>query len=197
MQQDRPRTIDALERELPRILQVSPRHVLLVVGVLFGLYVLSSFHYVGHLERALPAALVTDGAVAYGDDRPFLAALMPIRHEPCGGVAFQLSRTTVGSIEAQGIKFFHNVRQGRGVQEFGDRIAHEFNYAPWQPTPLPYEWTRNVAWRGLDCTGWVPSAFGTKILTEVEQAGSYYTTAPSKLLLVLPRIKMLVLTYSY
>jgi hypothetical protein len=194
-----PKSIEAARTEFlpPPLRAASAKEILigLGIGVILVKLLLVSLE-IARYQRALPAALETTGIVTSGGEPGFFESLLPIRHEPCGGFVFGLSGTTGRAIDAQGLGFFKDVRKGRAVQA-NNRSGYEFSYEPWQETPLPDDWTRTGMWLGLHCMGWRLSPLGSQIFAAAQEHGSYFTTAPSKLLLVLPRPGLVVLTYRY
>jgi hypothetical protein len=203
MGSEAPPTIETARKQLPRIFQAPfqlPLKKETLIGLAIGVIALKllfvSFE-VERYHRALPAALETAGFITSGNDTSYLAAFMPIRSEPCGGFVFHLSAATLKTIETRGLDFFKDARQGRGIGEGDPRAASEFSYQPWQATPLPDDFTRNGSWLGLHCMGWMFSPLGRDIFAAAQEPGSYFTIAPSKLLLVLPRRGLVVLTYNY
>jgi hypothetical protein len=71
-----------------------------------------------------------------------LEAATPLRHEDCGGAIFGLSNRMAASLRDRGA--LADARQGRGYTDTADPLFFHYSYEPWQPTPLPPEWTSNV-----------------------------------------------------
>jgi hypothetical protein len=118
-----------------------------------------------------------------------------MRHEACGGAIFKLTQLNVTAIEHQGLNFFQMARQGRGYPE-GDRLHSFYSYEPWQQTPLPAAWASEGTWLGLAC---MRLGFGlTRSITNAaREPGSYFTLKRSgAMLLVIPRLKLAVYTYT-
>jgi hypothetical protein len=203
MHSQTPPSAETARKDLPHILQLSLRDlelkrvlIFLAIGAIAIKLFFVAFE-IGRYHRALPAALVTAGLVTSGNDTRWIEYFLPVRHEPCGGFIFHLSSATLKAIETRGLAFFADATQGRGVTEANSRAAMEFSYQPWQPTPLPPGYFSNGMWPGLHCMGWKISPLGRQVLAAAQGPGAYFTTAPSKLLLVIPSQGLVVLTYNY
>jgi hypothetical protein len=114
----------------------------------------------------------------------------------CGGAILGLDEVTATSIRKQGLAFFKNPPQGRGITDPNDQ--RHLAYEPWQRTPLPDGWVSESAvgaWLGLTCMGLSPS-FTVLIAKAGHEQGSFYAVGGNKMLLVIPTQKLAVYTYT-
>jgi hypothetical protein len=161
------------------------------IGLLYlGYKVVATNFY----QRALPAALITEGLATTGSDVGVLSLLLPIRPEACGGAIFHLADQSVTGIAQAGLAFFQNAVEGRGYPQ-GHRLHYFYRYKPWRETPVPHAWTSDGMWPGLACVR-ASAALAEAILKAAREPSSYYTTKPSAELLVIPRLKLVVFTYT-
>jgi hypothetical protein len=122
-----------------------------------------------------------------------LFSIAPI--EGCGGAIFKLTDATAAAISDRGLDFLKDARQGRGYKDKLDRSFYYYSYMPWQATPLPSQWTSMGPWSGLNCMR-LRTEVMENILDAAQKAGSFYTTGLSKILLVVPSLRMAILTYT-
>jgi hypothetical protein len=161
------------------------------VAVVLGYSVLQTRFY----RQAIPAEInLTFNLATTGSSMSLWEVLLPIRHKACGGAIFGLSETTATALEKRGLPAIMWAQQGRGYTD-GHPRGHSYEYQPWQATPLPAAWTSEGMWYGLSCMGLWP---GTRrnIIDAARAPGSFYTTGPSKMLLVVPSLRMVVFTYT-
>ena len=145
-------------------------------------------------RRALPEQLEITGLATTGSDFNPLLLLVPMRHEACGAVVFQMSQHTVDAIAKNGAAFFETARQGRGYSK-GHPLSHYYSYEPWQETPLPSGWIGDGIWSlGLHCAR-LDRALVQRMAAAAREPGSYYTTKSEAQLVVIPRLKLIVFTY--
>ncbi|WP_459457259.1 hypothetical protein [Rhizobium sp. No.120] len=144
-------------------------------------------------RKALPSVLETTSNVIWGNDFDWRTIMLPIRHEVCGAVLFQLKSDTIERIQDQGIAFFHDARQGRGNARDN---SYRYSYAAWQATPAPSEWFGDGAVAGsMSCAG-----FGARRMQAIKDGatgvGGFFTTGSNVQLIVLPSEQIVVFTYS-
>jgi hypothetical protein len=130
-----------------------------------------------------------------GSDTSYWEAALPIRHKACGGVIFRLNDGTLRRIRDRGINALDDARQGRGYADQADRLFYYYSYKPWQPAPLPPEWTSAGMWLGLYCMN-LGNRFARGIVEVAQAPGSFYTTGASKMLLLAPSLELLIYTYT-
>jgi len=145
-------------------------------------------------RAAIPAeiALTFDFATTSSDTSLLdLFSIAPIK--ACGGAILKLTDTAAAAISERGLDFLKDARQGRGHMDKQDRSFQYHSYLPWQSTPVPSQWTEMGPWLGLNCmrTGDTGS-----IMDAAQKTGSFYTTGLSTILLVVPSLRMAVLTYT-
>ena len=175
-----------------------PRTLLLlaggiVVAAVLGWHVVETRFY----RAALPAEIgLSFDFATTGSNVSVLGAVFLFDRKACGGAIFDLTDTTVAAIRERGMDFLKDARQGRGYADNADRLFYNYSYGPWQPTPLPQEWTSGGMWYGLDCMG-LGTAIGQSIVEAAKTPGSFYTTGSSKTLLIVPSLKIAVLTYTH
>lgn len=143
-------------------------------------------------RKALPSVLETTSNVTWGSDVGWSDIILPIRHEACGAVVFQLTPDTIEKIQNHGIAFFSEARQGRGNSR---NNKYHYSYAAWQPTPAPGEWFGDGPVTGsMSCAG-----FGARRMQTVKdnatRAGGFFTTRSNAQLIVLPNEQIAILTY--
>jgi hypothetical protein len=170
--------------------------VLLVIAcclgtILLGWSVLNTKFY----RAALPAEIgITFSLAITGSNTSFWEVGQPI-HKACGGAIFELNETTLAAIRGRGLDGLKDARQGRGYSDNTDRLFYYYSYKPWQPTPLPPEWTSQGMWYGLSCMN-LGQSFGGSIVDAAQASGSFYTTAQSRMLLIIPSLRLAVFTYT-
>ena len=147
-------------------------------------------------RSALPDEIGVTELVARGTDVGFLdravMLFVPAPWKVCGGVVFGLSDATRAGLEREGLAALEHARVGRGHR--GPPQEHRYTYDPWQETPVPPAWTSEGMWRGLDCLSkhW---AVADQVLTEARRPDAYFTELSHAQLLVVPGLKLVVLTY--
>ena len=147
-------------------------------------------------RAAVPAEIdLTFNLATTGSSMSLWEVLMPIRHKACGGAIFGLGDTTVTAIETRGLAALQDAQQGRGYADGTHPYRSYYAYEPWQPTPLPPAWTSEGMWYGLSCMN-LGHCFGRSTVEAARAPGSFYTTGRSKMLLVVPRLKLVVYTYT-
>lgn len=143
-------------------------------------------------RKALPSVLATTSNVTWGSDIGWSDIILPIRHEACGAVVFQLTPDTIEKIQKQGIAFFSEARQGRGSSP---KNRYYYSYAAWQPTPAPTDWFGDGAVTGsMSCAGFGAMRMET-IRDSATRAGGFFTTRSNVQLIVLPNEEIAILTY--
>jgi hypothetical protein len=147
-------------------------------------------------RAAIPAQIgIAIGPTITGSSMGFWEAMLPIRHKACGGAIFVLSDTTLAAIRDGGLDVLKDARQGRGYTDNTDRLFYYYSYKPWQPTPLPAEWTPQEMWYGLSCMN-LGHTLGRNIVEAAQAHGSFYTTGMNNMLLIVPSLKLAVYTYT-
>nr|WP_321182240.1 hypothetical protein [Methylobacterium sp. Leaf122] len=148
-----------------------------------------------HYRRAIPTVIGITTMVAEGSDASLFGLFLPITREACGGVAFRLSDAAAEQIAAQGLAHLGSARIGRGYENSPEE--HYFTYQPWQETPVPSTWIGDGKWAGaLGCLKQSASQFDTDVVTEApRQPGAFFTTGRESEILIIPRLRLLLLTY--
>ena len=147
-------------------------------------------------RAAIPAKIdLTFGFATTGSNMSLWEAMLPLRPKACGGAIFGLSNTMVTALQDHGLGVLDAARQGRGYADTTDRRFFRYSYKPWQPTPLPPEWTSQGAWYGLNCMD-LGYGFVRSLVEAAQVPGSFYTTGPSSMLLIVPSLQILVYTYT-
>jgi hypothetical protein len=171
--------------------------ILLLIVCILGVIVLGWTVFKTKFYRAaIPAEIgITFGLATTGSDTSFWGATLGFDRKACGGAIFELTDATVDAIRERGPDYLKNARQGRGYSDKTDRLFHYYSYQPWQPTPLAREWTSEGMWLGLSCMG-LGYNFGRSIVQAAQEPGSFYTTSSSKMLLLVPSLKLAIYTYA-
>ncbi|MEJ6782099.1 hypothetical protein [Aminobacter sp. Piv2-1] len=122
-----------------------------------------------------------------------LEALLLIRVESCGGGVFRISSVVAQQIEREGLSFFAGVEQGRaGESGPGNGVR----YQPWQQTPIPESWNvEGVYARGFQCMNPTQDMYDL-LRGATSVPGSYFSSAGSAEILVVPKSQMVVVTFS-
>ena len=148
-------------------------------------------------RAAIPPQIeLTFGLATTGSDTSIWEATLPIPLKACGGAIFKLTDTAAAAIRKRGLDFLIDAKQGRGYTDNRDRLFYYYSYKPWQPTPLPPEWTSEGMWLGLYCMR-LGYSLGRSIVEAAQAPGSFYTTGSSKMLLIVPSLKLAVYTYTH
>jgi len=113
----------------------------------------------------------------------------------CGGGFFLMDDDLARRIEREGLVFFAGATKGRTYRE-RDRWTSRHSYAPWQETPLAASWnSEGIYTRGFQC---MKSA--NEVVRAIEKAisnpGGYFTHRPGAEILVLPSVRLILLTFS-
>ncbi|ASP37806.1 hypothetical protein CHH28_03560 [Bacterioplanes sanyensis] len=109
--------------------------------------------------------------------------------ESCGVHVFQLDDVTLNKVLSGGLGFVNTAQQARG---YGD---YYYRYGEWQPTPRQ-DWKRAENWSyELMCAS-MPAELQGIILDAGKQSGSYYSHGQEKVLMVLPKHKMIVFIHN-
>jgi hypothetical protein len=175
----------------------SLRGLLLLVGALVVASILGWHVYETRFYRAkIPAeiGLTFDFATTSSDTSLWdLFSIAPIK--ACGGAILKLSDTAAAVISERGLDYLKDARQGRGHTDKQDLSFQYHSYRPWQATPVPSQWTELGPWLGLNCMRLRTGVKGS-IMEAAQKTGAFYTTGLSKILLVVPGLRMAVLTYT-
>ena len=171
--------------------------ILLVIGCVVGAEVIAWSVYKTRFYRAaIPADIgLTIGFASTSSSASIWDAMLPIRPKACGGAIFELNNATAAALRDRGLVVLKDARQGRGYSDRTDRLYYYYSYEAWQPTPLPPGWTSQGAWYGLSCMD-LGYGLARSIVEAAEAPGSFYTTGLSKMLLIVPSLKLAVYTYT-
>lgn len=168
----------------------------LLAASLFNPLAAWATHFYG---QTVPEEIEVTSLVAYGSDVGpgdlLIAVVAPIRREGCGGFAFRLSDQAALEIETQGIARLASAHVGRGYK--GDRLEYFYSYAPWQQTPVPKSWLGDGIWAtSMGCFREGARDFdAAAIYQAVSAPGAYFTTGREKQMLVIPQLRLVVVTY--
>ncbi|GJD49070.1 hypothetical protein OPKNFCMD_1799 [Methylobacterium crusticola] len=149
-----------------------------------------------HFRRAIPKEIEAASLVAYGSTSRLWNLLFPIpARKSCGGAALRISDETAADLEAHGLVRLRSARIGQGYQ--GERLEDFYTYGPWRPTPVPNRWRGDGKWAGsLHCFGENDPAFDVNAVYEAaREAGGYFTEASASQLLLIPRLRLVVITF--
>ncbi len=145
-------------------------------------------------KDALPEVIQTTGILTAGSDASIVEFFLPIRREGCGGVVFGLTSETTEAVETQGLSFLESARQGRAYP-VGSKKAYYYSYEHWQKTPVPPGWLGDgILALGFHCMD-LRSSESQAIDEAARKPGSYFTTKPEGILLVIPTLGLAVFTY--
>lgn len=142
-----------------------------------------------YYKSAIPEKLKIIHVILHGDNSSFSNFIWG---ESCGGGVFKLSKSTIDAIESEGLGFFEDATQSRRIQSRGGKYI----YPAWKKTPVPYNWTSEGAWTGLDCIN-----KNTKLIRKITKTsglpGSYYTgkVRSNHKIVVLPELGFVIFTY--
>ena len=164
------------------------RALRIVLGALAG-FVLVAYAGCTVFERQwylgmLPAAIQVDGVVSIADSSGF--------REGCGAAVFSLAPATLDRLRAEGAAALSDAHQARSHVD----AYHAFG--TWRETPhvqtgdgmtLADRWLS-----GMDCGG-LGHDLQQQIFDAIGHPGSYYATAPESGLIVIPALKLVVLSY--
>jgi hypothetical protein len=169
------------------------RNLFTVFAISLALCVVSFWIFIrieriNYYKSAIPEKLEITGVVLQGDNSSFSNFIWG---ESCGGGVFKLSKSTIDAIESEGLSFFEDATQSRGIQSRGGKYI----YPAWKKTPVPYIWTSEGAWTGLDCIN-KNTRLIRKITKTSELPGSYYTDLGSYRVVVLPELGFVTFTYA-
>ena len=128
-------------------------------------------------EAALPPALDVTDLIYYSEEGP---------NENCGAAIFKLSPTTVAQIKGQGLAYFDKANWGRGIQS--DQM-----YRAWRSTPK-IDSSEERALRGFGCLSRPPEVWSS-ILQATQNQGAFFALGSGYDLLVLPELRLVVLSF--
>jgi len=147
-------------------------------------------------KAAIPSQIGISGAAFISGESGF--------REGCGAAAFYLTDTAVQKIEREGLDFFKSALHGRGYPKPEGLLTFEgreqlgkynyYTYNVWQETPVPASWVSEGAWLGLTCVHG-HSELLHQVVQLAKQPGSYYATKPEGELIVIPKLKLVILSY--
>ena len=146
---------------------------------------------INRYKSAIPEKLEINRVVLHGQDSTPLIFAFVIPVESCGGGVFKLSKSTINAIKSEGLSFFEDATQSRGIQSRGGRYI----YPAWKKTPVPYTWTSEGAWTGLACINGNDRLI-RKITQISKLTGSYYTDLGNYRVVVLPELGFVTFSYA-
>lgn len=110
--------------------------------------------------------------------------------EGCGIAVFRIERETAKRIETDGVRFLNTGLQSR------NHLDTYHTFETWRPTPDPdfVGDDKTMLSYGLACSS--ASSDLWRLLEEAaRESGSYYARGPEKVLLVMPKERIVVLAY--
>jgi hypothetical protein len=110
--------------------------------------------------------------------------------EGCGAAVFRLDEATTLKVEVEGVRFLNTARQSRKSKD----AYHTFE--EWKPTPHPGDVTddQSILTYGLMCSGaW--HSLSQRLEDAVRAPGSFYAFGPEKVIVVIPSLRMAVLSW--
>lgn len=118
--------------------------------------------------------------------------------EGCGIRVFKLSKNTLAQINQQGLTFFKNATKARGYDPDKHRYDNYYSYEQWQETPVQESKENKNFWSGLSCADRLnlDKSLSEKITLAASTKGSYYTGHYEGQLVVIPRLGIVVFSYS-
>jgi hypothetical protein len=117
--------------------------------------------------------------------------------QKCYFAVFELSAKTIVEINQQGINFFKDAKEPRAY-EIKENRATTYLYGEWQKTPIQDSPNNKYFWAGTNCVRDHDldidlSSFGV-IRFAPESSGSFYTGHIEGQLVVIPRLRIAVLS---
>ena len=112
--------------------------------------------------------------------------------ESCGGVIFQLSKSTISAINKEGVTFLNRDLYGRGYQEKNDRERAYYTYNKWTKTPIKL--TDGLS-PGMHCLLKDDKDMAKKVRFAAQHEGSFYTVKSEAELLLIPELGLLFYAY--
>lgn len=118
--------------------------------------------------------------------------------EGCGIKVFKVSKNTLTQINQQGLTFFKNTTKARGYDLDKHRYNHYYSYEQWQETPVQESEENRNFWAGLSCAEGLnlDKPLSEKIALAANTKGSYYTGHDEGQLVVIPRLGIVIFSYS-
>lgn len=118
--------------------------------------------------------------------------------EGCGIRVFKLSKNTLAQINQQGLTFFNNATKARGYDPVKHRYNKYYSYEKWQETPVQESKENRNFSSGLMCANQLEldKSLLEKITLAANTKGSYYTGHYEGQLVVIPRLGIVVFSYS-
>lgn len=148
-----------------------------------------------HYRRAIPPEIGIASMIAEGSDASLFNLVVPASREACGGVVFRLSDETAAQLETRGLAYLGSARIGRGDKN-GPNETYGI-YQPWQETPVPSTWIGDGRWAtGFGCLKEGARHFDADaVYRAVREPGAYFTIGHESEMVIIPRLRLLVLTY--
>jgi len=114
--------------------------------------------------------------------------------EGCGVAIYRLSPSTIERINSVGIDYF---RQAIHPRKDGGR---SFTYSEWKETPRSASIYKEVSdpersYAGMSCAD-VPSRLGKAISQSLRVKGSFYTSARTREVIVIPSLELAIFSYN-
>jgi hypothetical protein len=130
----------------------------------------------------LPAEIEVDGVVSVAASSGF--------REGCGAAVFSLSRDSLDQLRAEGVAALSDAHQARHQSE-----AY-FAFGAWRETPRVGggETFTDTQLVGMQCGGLDPE-LEQRITGALARPGSYYASAQESILIVIPALEMVVLSF--
>jgi len=143
-----------------------------------------AFHYRGLLPEKI------------GVSRHVLIDDVFMVREGCGVAIFELSENTLNQIKEQGLSFFEGATRARSYNPDKDRYNGLKSYEEWRETPMLFENSPNHKfWIGLSCASNLDESLREAILSAISVQGSYYTGHYEAGLVVIPKMRLVILSY--
>ena len=116
--------------------------------------------------------------------------------EGCGVAIFELSESTLNQIKEQGLSFFEGATRARSYDPDKDRYNGLKSYEECRETSMleedsPY----HKFWIGLSCASNLDESLHKAIFSAVSTQGSYYTGNYEAGLVVIPKMRLVILSY--
>jgi hypothetical protein len=184
--------------ELQRRLTLGDKNVKIKLAAIFTIFVLASYFVLSDLywkysqsfyKGRLPEKLELSGSALILDEFGL--------REGCGIVVFKLSEHALNQINHKELKFFDGLTKARDYHLKDNRYNHHYSYQEWKETPVEESSENKNFWFGFKCAERrLDKNLSKNIVLGASSKGSYYTGHSEGQLLVIPRIGIIVLSYS-
>ena len=153
----------------------------LLICLLLVLYLAYKLFERQHMLDVLPAQLEPSSLVLLGGESGL--------REGCGVTVWRMSAQTSRALQQDALRFLAAARQARGYSD----AYHSFE--PWRPSPLPDEFGSDGGWLPLSCAS--PSERLERVINLAMQSpGSFYSSKPEGVLLLIPAEGLIVFGYN-